>query len=260
MNETLTNTTTSPVTVTYVYTITANGCINTQNVTVTVNPIPALSSTLTPAAICSGTTFSYTPASATAGAAYSWTRAAVVGITEAATTGTDGINEILTNGTTSPITVTYVYTTAANGCSKTENVTVTVNPAPSLTSTLTPAAICSGATFGYTATSTMGGTAFAWNRASVAGITPATASGAVATINEALTNGTASPITVTYVYTMTALGCSNTQNVTVTVNPTPVLEQHADTSGNVQRYLQLYTCELNGGSHLQLDKSAAVAG
>jgi hypothetical protein len=39
INETLTNTTSAPVNVTYVYTLTANGCVNTQNVVVTVNPV-----------------------------------------------------------------------------------------------------------------------------------------------------------------------------------------------------------------------------
>src|SRR4030095_6423406 len=38
INETLNNTTTSPVNVTYVYTLATNGCANTQNVVVTVNP------------------------------------------------------------------------------------------------------------------------------------------------------------------------------------------------------------------------------
>ena len=39
ISETLINTTSSPVNVTYVYTLTANGCTNTQNVVVTVNPV-----------------------------------------------------------------------------------------------------------------------------------------------------------------------------------------------------------------------------
>ena len=39
ISETLINTTSSPVNVTYVYTLTANGCTNTQNIVVTVNPV-----------------------------------------------------------------------------------------------------------------------------------------------------------------------------------------------------------------------------
>ena len=75
-NETLTNTTAAPITVRYVYTLTANGCTNpvTFNVDVVVNPMAALTSSLTPPAICSGSVFSYTPTSGTAGTSFGWTR------------------------------------------------------------------------------------------------------------------------------------------------------------------------------------------
>ncbi len=222
VNETLTNTTTAPITVTYVYTIAANGCTNTQNVTVTVNPVPALSSTLAPAAICSGTTFSYAPASATAGATFGWTRATVTDITPIGTTGSGNVSEILTNASASPITVTYIYTTTANGCTGTQNVTVTVNPTPVLSSTLAPAAICSATTFSYTPASATAGATFGWSRATVPNITPIGTTGS-GNVSETLTNATASPIAVTYAYTIAANGCTNTQNVTVTVNPTPAL-------------------------------------
>ncbi|WP_148115048.1 beta strand repeat-containing protein, partial [Chryseotalea sanaruensis] len=99
-----TNTGISPLVATI--TVTANNglCVGTSQVfTVTVNPTPALSSSLTPAAICSGDTFSYTPASVTVGATFSWSRAVVVGITEAAGTGTNDPNETLTNTTSLPI-------------------------------------------------------------------------------------------------------------------------------------------------------------
>ena len=67
----------APLTVRYIYTLTANGCTNpvTFNVDVVVNPMPSLTSTLTPPAICSGTAFSYTPTSGTAGTSFGWTRA-----------------------------------------------------------------------------------------------------------------------------------------------------------------------------------------
>ncbi len=224
ISETLTNITTSPINVTYVYTITASGCVNTQNVVVVVNPIPVLSSTLTPAAICSGTTFSYTATSLTAGTTYSWSRSTLAGITEAGTTGAAAaVSETLTNTTTAPISVTYVYTITANGCVNTQNVVLVVNPKPVLNSTLTPTGICSGSTFGYTATSLTAGTTFSWSRATIAGITEAGTTGLVAAVSETLTNTTTAPINVTYVYTITANGCVNTQNVVVTVNPIPKL-------------------------------------
>ncbi len=240
-NETLTNTTAAPIVVTYVYTLTANGCTNTQNVTVTVNPRPTLSSSLTPPAICSGTAFSYTPTSATGGTTFSWTRATVAGITPVGpTSGNDNPNETLTNTTAAPIVVTYVYTLTANGCTNTQNVTVTVNPRPTLSSSLTPPAICSGTAFSYTPTSATGGTTFSWTRATVAGITPVGPTSGNDNPNETLTNTTAAPIIVTYIYTLTANGCTNTQNVTVTVNPGPVLSSSLTPpdicSGNVFNY------------------------
>ncbi len=240
-NETLTNTTTAPIIVTYAFTLTANGCSNTQNVTVTVNPLPVLSSSLTPPAICSGTAFSYTPTSATAGTTYSWNRATVAGITPIGpTSGTNNPNETLTNTTTAPIIVTYAFTLTANGCSNTQNVPVTVNPGPVLSSSLTPPAICSGTAFSYTPTSATAGTTFSWNRATVAGITPVGPTSGTNNPNETLTNTTTAPIVVTYVYTLTANGCTNTQNVNLTVNPKPVLSSGltppAICSGNVFSY------------------------
>jgi hypothetical protein len=116
------------------YTATATnsyGCSAASSAnSVTVNPSPALSSTLTPPAICSNTAFTYTPTSATTGVTYSWTRAAVAGISNAAVTTPQSANpnETLINTTTSPIDVVYSYVTAKNGCSTTQNVTVRVNP------------------------------------------------------------------------------------------------------------------------------------
>ena len=116
--------------------LTANSCTNpsTYNVDVVVNPMPTLTSSLTPPAICSGSAFSYTPTSGTAGTSFGWTRAAVAGITPAGpTSGTGNPNETLTNTTVSPLTVRYVYTLTANGCTNpsTYNVDVVVNPTSS---------------------------------------------------------------------------------------------------------------------------------
>ncbi|WP_161499411.1 SprB repeat-containing protein, partial [Flavipsychrobacter stenotrophus] len=221
-NETLTNTTTDPIVVTYVYTLTANACSNTQNVTVTVQPTPMLSSTLTPAAICNNTTFNYAPTSATTGTVFNWSRAIVPGISNTIGAGTNDPNEVLTNTTVDPIVVTYVYTLTANSCSNTQNVTVTVQPTPMLTTTLTAAPVCNNTLFSYPAASATTGTVFNWSRAAVAGISNTAATG-TNNPNETLTNTTADPIVVTYVYTLTANSCNNIQNVTVTVQPTPML-------------------------------------
>ncbi len=188
------------------------------------NPAPILSSTLTPTAICSGAAFIYTAVSITPSVSFTWSRAAITGITEAAASGTSNVSEILTNTTGAPINVTYVYTTTATICSNIENVVVTVNPKPSLSSTVTPPTICSGTAFSYTATSSSSSPSFTWIRATVAGISQAGTNGN-GNVNETLTNTTLSPINVTYIYTITANGCTNApgQNVYVTVSQIPVL-------------------------------------
>jgi gliding motility-associated-like protein len=225
-NEPLTNTTSATINVEYVYTLTANGCTNptTYTVVVPVYPSPTLSSSLNPPAVCSGTTFNYAATSATLGASFSWTRAAVTGISNVAGIGTGDVSEVITNTTTEPITVTYVYTVSANGCSNMFNVNVVVNPIPLFTSTLAPAATCSGALFTYTPASSTLGATYTWNRAAITGVSNVADSG-IANVSEMLIDTTVAPvINVTYVYTVSANGCTNpsTYNVIVTVNPTPL--------------------------------------
>ena len=210
----------------YTVVVTSNGvCVPSllisNSVAVSVNPIPVLSSALAPASICSASTFSYTATSATAGSTFAWSRALVGGISQLANSGTGDVSETLTNTTTAPINVTYEYTTTANGCSSIQNVVVVVNPTPILSSTLTPAAICSGATFSYTPTSTTLGSSFSWSRLTTSGIIQPSNSGS-GIINETLTNTTTGPINVTYQVVTLANGCANAvQNVIVSVNPTP---------------------------------------
>ena len=94
---------------------------------------PTLSSSLTPPAICTNTTFTYTPTSTASGATFTWTRAAVSGISNAAITSAQSTNpnEVLINTTSSPISVIYAYTITTSGCgTNTQNVTVIVNPLP----------------------------------------------------------------------------------------------------------------------------------
>ncbi|MFD2514316.1 PKD-like domain-containing protein [Pontibacter locisalis] len=200
-----------------------------RTIDVTVNPRPVLSSSLTPAAICSGTAFSYTAASATPGATFSWSRTAVAGITGSTSgSGSSGsINETLTNSTANPIDVTYVVTASANGCvGPPQNVTVRVNPSPGLSSPVT-ATVCSGTPFTYTATSATPGTTFSWSRAAAVGVSNPANNGNSASISETLVNTTSSPVQVTFNVTMVANGCSTTQPVTVTVNPSPELSSPA---------------------------------
>ncbi len=217
--EYLSNTTSAPVLVTYIDTLIANGCWNTENISVTVNPKPILSSTLTPAAICDSTLFSYTSASTTAGTTYAWSRATVTGISNTAGNGVGNPNEILINTTTDTVSVIYIDTLFANGCMNTQSFVVVVNPKP-VFSGIDTGSICSGTTFSYTPASATTGTTYAWMRPGVTGISPLIGAGTT-TISETLTNATLLPIVVSYVYTLTANACTNTENVTLTVNPAP---------------------------------------
>jgi hypothetical protein len=127
------------------------------------------------------------------------------------------------NGSTgSSITVTsagsYTVTQTINGCTGLPGTgTAAPQPIPALTSN-TSAAVTTGLPFIYTPTSSVANTTFTWTRAAVTGVSNPASSGSGG-ILETLINTTTSTVNVTYVYTLTANGCSSTQNLTVAVNP-----------------------------------------
>ncbi|RFS24698.1 PKD domain-containing protein [Chitinophaga silvatica] len=220
-NEVLHNTTNQPVTVKYVFTLSANGCNNLQEVNLIVKPTPAMTSTLTPAPVCSGELFYYVPAASPNGTTFTWVRSAVAGITNPTATGSGAISENLINSTNAPVNVTYQYTLNSNNCQSTTNVVVTVKPSPALSSSLNPPGICSGTAFTYTPQSNVPGVIFSWSRPVVPGITNPAGSGSNS-INEVLNVGDNLSHDVKYIYTLTANGCSNQNNVvTTTVSPLP---------------------------------------
>ena len=223
IKDTLTNSTTSPITVTYVFTLVANGCSNKDSIKVVVNPTPKLSGTHTPSAICDSTLFSYTDTSATTGTTFSWSRAAVTGISNIGSSGTGAsISEVLIDTTANPVTVKYVITMTANSCSNKDSIAVVVNPKPVLNSGLIAKSICNNNYVNYTPGSATGGTTYSWTRPGMTGITPITGGGTGA-INEVLVNNSSNPIVVSYNFIVTANGCTNNQTVTDTVFPAPSL-------------------------------------
>lgn len=194
---------------------------------VTVNALPTLSSALTPPAICDSFTFSYTPVSATPATSFTWMRTAIPGIANVAASGSGNPNEALINTSTNPIGVVYRYALVGGGCMNTQNVTVMVNPHPTLSSPLTIPDIIDAGTVDYTPSSATSGVTYSWSRAAVAGITPATSfytSVGPGVIHEVLYNSTTSPVTTAYCYRLTINGCTNlsTECVTVVVNPSHV--------------------------------------
>ncbi|MGZ3863937.1 MAG: T9SS type B sorting domain-containing protein [Bacteroidia bacterium] len=188
----------SPVTatpsVTTGYTVTgtdANGCINTNTTTVTVNQLPFV--TLTPGFICAGNS---TTLIAGGAVTYSW----MPGTGLSSTTGS--------NVTANPSTTT-LYTVVgidANGCINGDTATLTVMANPVIT--VASSTICAG---NNTTLSASGATTYTWSPVTALS---STSSGTVV----------ANPL-VTTVYTIDgAVGtCTTTTTVTVTVNQLPVI-------------------------------------
>jgi gliding motility-associated-like protein len=226
LSEVLVNTTAVPLNVTYVYTLLNNGCTNNVNVTTSVNPTPKLSSTLTPAAVCSGATFAYNPTSATASTSFTWTRAQVTSISNGTGAGAGNPGEVLVNTGITAVAVPYVYTLLANGCTGSETVSVNVNPAPNVAAQT--ANSCSGSSFTVNPSNVPTGTQYAWGLpvyAPLASINGATTGASSTTgITQTLNNTTGSPAVATYTVTPTANGCAGSPFIlTVNVSTLPTL-------------------------------------
>lgn len=181
--------TVSPTTTTtYTVTGTTAGCSGTSTRLITVNASPTVTATAGSPTICSGNS---TTLSATGASTYGWMPGSLTG----------------SPVTVSPtLTTTYTMTgTAANGCTSTQAVTVTVNPSPTVTATAGSPIICTG---GNTTLTGGGASTYSW--------LPGPLSGSPVTVSPATTT--------TYTLTGTgANGCTSTQTVLVTVNPTPTV-------------------------------------
>ncbi len=124
----------------------------------------------------------------------------------------------------------YVTFTGANNCGgawSTNCRVVNVNPAPIISGMLTTA--CSGVQFSATPVNgTDGtvpvGTTYSWSAPNATGITGAASGASVSSIFGTLTNTTTSPVDIQYSITATTGSCSSSYTLTVTVNPTPVVD------------------------------------
>jgi gliding motility-associated-like protein len=172
------------------YTVTGtdiNGCVNTDQVNITVNPLPLINAG-PDQAICIGATATL---NGSGGSTYTW-------------------NNGVTNGVafTPAATNTYTVTgTDVNGCINTDQVLVTVNPLPAVNAGLDQT-ICIGASVTLTGS---GASTYTWNNG--------------------VTNAVAFAPAATNTYTVTGTdvnGCINTDQVLVTVNPLPVVNAGPD--------------------------------
>jgi hypothetical protein len=165
-----------------------NSCASSSATTlaITINAAPPVTASSNAAAICDGG-----GATLTAGGAanYTWMPGSLSG----------------TVVTVSPIaTTTYTVTgTDVNGCTNTNSVTVTVNSLPNVTANTTASVICAG---DAVTLSGGGASTYTWTSSVMDNVA----------FNPSATD--------TYTVTGTdANGCQNTDNVTITVNPLPVV-------------------------------------
>lgn len=198
--------------------------VTSNTVTLTVNPVPAI--TAITSTICSDVGFTVSPTDGTngvvpSGTTYSWSAPSVTGGLTGGASGTAAasITGTLTNPTSSAQTATYTVTPTAGSCTgSTFTVTVTVNAKPTASVSGT-ASICGGSSTNLTITLT--GTS-PWNFTYTDGTSPVT-------VNSQAT----SPYTVsvspssTKTYSVTAVSdanCSGTSfgsSATITVTPLP---------------------------------------
>lgn len=179
----------TPVTVspstTTTYTVTgtdANGCVNSNVVTATINQLPTVTANISAVTVCSGDSVTLFGQGAST---YAWT---------------GGITDNLPFAATA--TTTYTVTgTDVNGCSNTASVDVTVNPLPAVSANPSSVTVCSGDSV---VLSGQGAISYTW-------------SGNISDNTPFIPNAT-----TTYTVTGTdANGCTNTSTSTVTVNPLP---------------------------------------
>lgn len=189
-------------TTTYTVTVTnVQGCTDSDNIIVTVNPLPSANAG-SDDAICFGNS---TNLNATGGTDYAWSPSGGLSSTS------------ISNPVANPTSTTTYYVTVsdANGCSSTDDVSVTVNPLPAADAGA-DAAICEGSSVMLGAD---GGTSYVWSPS--AGLSDAF-----------ISNPTADPA-VTTTYTVTVIdanNCSATDDVIITVNLLPTADAGADTT------------------------------
>jgi CHRD domain len=98
--------------------------------------------------VCSNQAFNYTATTGSAGAfTFAWTRAAIAGISNAASSGSNAnVNETLINTTTNPVTVTYLFTISPNPCGGLVQQAVNVTVNPTVTPTVASYSVCQNGT------------------------------------------------------------------------------------------------------------------
>jgi large repetitive protein len=190
----------------------ANNVVDTQGLTITVNAIPNISTTTLPAATKTGT-YSQTLAVTSGTAAYTWSVSVgtlPAGLSLNASTG-------VISGTASSNAATQTFTvqvTDANGVTDTQQLTITVNAAPSITTTTLGAATRTGA-YSAGVAATGGTTAYTWSIQTGTLPTGLTLNAATGVISGTVTGTTSQTFTVKVT---DANNVTATKSLTITVN------------------------------------------
>jgi len=171
-------------TTTYNITGTTAGCSSVASITINVNPMPIVSITPSANPVCTGTSLTLTANGANS---YLWG---------------SGL------GTTSPLIVTpgaittYTLTGTSSGCTATTSITINVNPLPSISIAASANPVCAGT---YAVLTANGADSYTW-------------SGGLGSTNTLTVNPS---VNTTYYLTGTTDGCSDTDSITLVVNPLP---------------------------------------
>jgi uncharacterized protein YjdB len=193
-------TVTPNATTSYSVTYSNNGTASGSG-TVTVNPLPTINGGQDQT-VCQGALVTL---SGTGGASYTWDNGISNGVAFVATA-----------------TTTYTVTgTNANGCQGTDQVTVTVNAAPTVNA-INNQTLCAGANASAVTFSGTAGATYAWVNSNPSIGLSASGSGNIAGFTAS--NATANPITATITVTPSQAGCIGTpQTYSYTVNPNPTI-------------------------------------
>ena len=210
-----------------VKTIDANGCSAYSSAkNIIVNTLPSVNAGKD-TSICNGSSITI-GASTLSGHKYSWT------------SNPSGFTTTTSNPGVSPASTTTYYLTesiTATGCSKSDSVTVTVNPLPTV-GIISPTTICKGTSLNIGASS-VSGNSYNWS---------SNPSGFTSSNN----NPIATPSLTAYyklTETITATGCSKTDSVQITVNPSPTISIIKDTAICTGSSISLGSPSISGNTY-----------
>ena len=259
----------STATYTVTGTNTSTGCTNTDQVIVTVNPIPTVVNPTDQVLCNNATTSAITFSGTIPGTAFNWTNNNVA-INLSASGSSTVLPFVATNNTNAPVSgtivVTPIYTSAGLTCTgSTQDVLITVNPTPTVNAIPNQTVCVGSSTTAVTFSSTfnVAGTSFAWANSNAA--INLGASGSTTVPSFASTNTTNGPIsgtiTATPSYVNAGVTCvGTTQSYIITVNPIPSLTNPIDqvVCNNASTNALTFTGPVAGTSFAWTNSNSAI--